>query len=231
MPAFAAVVLTAPPPGMAAEAGGAFVKIDGREALLRSVELFLNREQVKHVLLVVDGDAVEQVKQKYGAHLGFTGVKVVTGGPRWIDQLAAAAPALSSDATHVILHDAARPIVPFSDIDRLLEEAERHPAVALASPLRATLVEIDEGDNPVAFHLPSQYHQLLTPQSFQRQVFNEMSRTKIETHPSRVTLIKGSLLNIRIGGVGDGSLARAMLNLLPKPKIKPTGSPFDEAQW
>ena len=51
MPVFTAVILTAAPAGMAAEAGGAFVKIDGREALLRSVELFLNRENVSQVIL------------------------------------------------------------------------------------------------------------------------------------------------------------------------------------
>ena len=41
-PVFSVIVLTAAPTGMGAEAGGAYVKIDGREILLRSVELFLN---------------------------------------------------------------------------------------------------------------------------------------------------------------------------------------------
>ena len=228
---FTAVILTAAPAGMAAEAGGAFVKIDGREALLRSVELFLNRENVAQVILVVSADAAEDVKTRFGAHLGFTGIKLVTGGSRWMDQIAAAGPAVAAESTHVIVHDAARPIVPFGDIDALLEEAEKRPAVALSSPLRATLVEIDDGNSPVAFHLPSQYQQLLTPQAFSRKAFDEVAKTKVETHPSQVTLVKGSPLNVRVGGIGDASLAKAMLNLLPKPKIKATGSPFDEAQW
>ena len=40
MALFSVVIVTAPPPGQGAEAGGAFVKIDGREVILRSVELF-----------------------------------------------------------------------------------------------------------------------------------------------------------------------------------------------
>ena len=47
MAVFSVLLLTAPPPGLSGEAGGSLVKIDGREALLRSVELFLNRENVK----------------------------------------------------------------------------------------------------------------------------------------------------------------------------------------
>ena len=46
---FSVVIVTAAPAGQAAEAGGAFVKIDGREALLNSVELFLNRDNVKQI--------------------------------------------------------------------------------------------------------------------------------------------------------------------------------------
>ena len=34
------------------------------------------------------------------------------------------------------------------------------------------------------------------------------------------------------GGTGLGlTLVKAMINLLPKPKVKPPSSPFEEAQW
>ena len=119
---FSVIVTTAPPPGFAAEAGGAYLKIDGREALLRSVELFLNRDPIKQIQLVVSPDELEEAKRKYGGHLGLFGVKLLAGGPKWIEQAAAAGKTISADATHVIVHDAARPIVPYSDIDALLDE-------------------------------------------------------------------------------------------------------------
>ena len=53
----------------------------------------------------------------------------------------------------------------------------------------------------------------------------------METHPSRVTLVKGSPLNVRVGGPGDAGHVREMLNLLPKPKAKGSSNPFEEAQW
>jgi 2-C-methyl-D-erythritol 4-phosphate cytidylyltransferase len=228
---FSVIVLTAPPPGQAAEAGGPFVKIDGRESLLRCVELFLNRENIKQIQIVFAEDSMEEAKRKYGGHLSFSGVKVAQGGPRWVDQLAAAAEKVSNESTHVIVHDAARPAVAYSDIDQLLAEAEKHPIVFLATVSRSPLVEIDEGGNALSIHPPSQYMNLVTPQAFKRERFIELARSKAEPHASEITLLKASPLNIRIGGAGDTSLVKAMINMLPKPKLKGPTSPFEEAQW
>jgi len=231
MPTFSALILTAAPPGLAAEAGGAFLKIDGRESILRAVELFLNREPIKQVQVVFTADQAEEGRKKYGGHLGLFGVKVLTGGPRWIDQIAAAAEKLADGTTHVLVHDAARPAVAFSDIDALIDAADKHPVIALATPLRTPIAEVDEGGNPLAFHSPTQYMQLLTPQSFAVDAFREMAKSKKEPHASAFHLLKGSPLNVRAGGPGDANLVKTMLNMLPKPKVKGPSNPFEEAQW
>jgi 2-C-methyl-D-erythritol 4-phosphate cytidylyltransferase len=231
MATFSVLFVTAAPPGQAAESGGALVKIDGREAMLRAVELFLNRENVKQLQIAFLPDDVEEAKRKHGGHFGFSGVKVVSGGPRWIDQLIAGAAKLAPEATHVIVHDAARPAVAYSDLEAIMEAAERHEVVSLATPCRATLAEVDEGGNPLAFHPPTRFMQLLTPQVFSKAKFLEMTAAKQEPHASAYTLIKGSPLNVRIAGSGDASLARTMINMLPKPKLKAPSSPFEEAQW
>lgn len=230
-PSFSVLVMTAPPPGLSGEAGGAFVKVDGRECLLRSVELFLNRDNVKQIQLIVEPDQIEEAKRRYGAHLSFSGVKLLSGGPRWFDQIAVAGPTIAADATHVIVHDAARPAVLFSDIDTLMEAAAKHEVCGLSSPVRATLVETDEGGDPLAYHLPDRYVQLLTPQSFSKGKFSQMATTKQELHASTVHLVKGSPLNIRVGHNGDASLAKTHLSMLPKPKKSPLTNPFEEAQW
>jgi 2-C-methyl-D-erythritol 4-phosphate cytidylyltransferase len=207
------------------------VKIDGREALLRSVELFLNRDNVKQIQLAIVPEEMEESKRKFGAHLGFSGVKLISGGPRWVDQIAAAAGTISAEATHVIVHDAARPAVPYSDIDAIMTEAETHACVALSTPLRTTIIETDEGGNAVAAHPPHRYVQLLTPQAFAKDKFVEIAKSKAEVHPSQLTLVKGSPLNIRAGGPGEAGLIKTMINMLPKPKLKAPSSPFEEAQW
>jgi 2-C-methyl-D-erythritol 4-phosphate cytidylyltransferase len=229
--AFSVVVLTAAPAGQAAEAAGAYVKIDGREALLRSIELFLNRADIKQIQLVVLPEELEEAKRKYGAHLGFSGVKLLAGGPKWMDQLVAASKMLAAEATHVLVHDAARPAVAYSDIDAIMAAAQKHDCVVLTSPVRSTLVEVDEGGNALAYHLPATFLHLMTPHALSKAKFLEMTSSGREIHPSQTHLLKGSPLNIRIGGPGDATLAKAMLNMLPKPKVKPPSSPFEEAQW
>jgi hypothetical protein len=80
MPKFSVLLLTAPAgPGL--DPGGAIVKVDGRESLLRSVELFLNRDNISQIQLAVLPAAMEEFKRKFGGHLGFSGVKLVPGGP------------------------------------------------------------------------------------------------------------------------------------------------------
>ena len=202
-PVFSVLLLTAAPPGHGAEAGGAYVKIDGREALLRSVELFLNRDNVKQLQLVFDPDMIEEGKRKYGGHLSFSGVKIVPGGPRWMDQLAAGAEKISPETTHVIVHDAARPAVAYSDIDAVMEAAAKHAFVALTAPLRSSLLELDEGNQPVAYHTSTRFVQLLTPQVFSLSKLVEIAKGKQEPHASEIHLVKGSPLNVRIGGGGD----------------------------
>jgi 2-C-methyl-D-erythritol 4-phosphate cytidylyltransferase len=230
MSAFSVLLLTAPPAG--AEAGGAFLKIDGRESLLKTVELFLNRDNVKQIQIVFLPENLEEAKRKYAPHLSFSGVKVLCGGPRWIDQIAAAAGKISAEATHVIVHDAARPAVPYGDIDALLEMGEKNDAVTLAAGLRNPLIEVDEGGSALAVHPASQYLQLLTPQSFSKATFEKMATSKQEIHASQLKILKGSSLNVRAGGgeAGPGFI-KAMISLLPKPKIKAPSSPFEEAQW
>ena len=148
-----------------------------------------------------------------------------------MDQIEAAGDKISPDATHVIVHDAARPAVPFSDIDAVMDAAEKSDAVALASPLRTPLVEVDEGGNPVGYHLPAVVHAPADAAGLLEAKFAEMAAGGKELHPSQVKLVKGSPLNVRVGGRGDATLVKAMINMLPKPKVKPPSSPFEEAQW
>src|SRR5690242_1749631 len=137
---FSVIVLTAAPPGQAGESGGAFVKIDGRESVVRAIELFLNRDNVKQIHVAFVPESAEEAKKRHGAHLSFSGVKVITGGPRWMDQIAAAKEKIAPEVSHVIVHDAARPAVPYTDIDAIMEAAEtmKKPALFLTTPARST---------------------------------------------------------------------------------------------
>lgn len=231
MPTFSVAILTSAPPGRPAEAGGAFVKIGGREALLRSVELFLNRDSIRQIQVVVMPDDLEKSRRKYGPHLSFSGVKLISGGPTWRDQSAAAGQKLEADVTHVIVHDAARPLVPASDVTALLEAADGSDVAALTAPMRSELIQVDDGGRPLHHWRADEFVQLLTPQLYSRERFNAMTAGGEHMPLAHARLIKGSPLNVRIRGGGDASLGNLILGLLPKPKVKPPSNPFEEAQW
>ena len=231
MPArFAALILTAAPPGVGGDSSGSMVKIDGREALVRSVELFLNRENIEQTIVAFQPESLEEGKKKHGGHFGFTGVRVVGGGPRWLDQIAAAMKIVPPEITHVIVHDAARPAVPYTDLEAILSAAESHEAVTLIAPLRATLLEVDEAHQPVGYRNASEFLQELTPQVFSRKRAERCVDEKSLPHASELHVIPGSPLNMRVNSGADAAIAKALINLLPKPKIK-ANSPFEEAQW
>ncbi|MBV8779972.1 MAG: 2-C-methyl-D-erythritol 4-phosphate cytidylyltransferase [Phycisphaerae bacterium] len=228
---FAAIVLTAPPPGCSGERGGAFVMIDGRESLLRAVDAFLNREAIAQVIAVFQKEHFDERKKKHGAHFGFAGVRVVSGGPQWIDQIAAALPLVPDDATNVIIHDAARPAIPYTDLEAILEAAEKHEAVSLITPVRSPLIELDEGGQPVGYRKAGEFAELLTPQVFSKVRLAKCVTDKAMPHASELHCVSGLAVNIRISCAGDAGLAKAMINQLPKPKIKAPSNPFEEAQW
>jgi 2-C-methyl-D-erythritol 4-phosphate cytidylyltransferase len=231
MAIFSVILVTAPPPGYSSETGGAYVKIDGRESLLRAVEMFLNRDNVKQMQLAVAKETAEEAKKKFGANLGFSGVKLVAAGSKWMEQIQAAGKSIAGEASHVIVHDAARPAVSYVDIESAMSAAEQSEFVMLAAPLRSSLLEIDEGGSGLSVHLPSRFMQMQTPQIFSRKAFDQMVQSGHEPHASQWKIVKGSPFNVRVGAAGDAGFTKAMIGMLPKPKIRAASSPFDEAQW
>jgi len=134
--------------GGSAEPGGRQSKIEmdlgGRPVFLRSVELFLRRPNVVQTIVAVDPDETEAFNFRWGDKLGFHGVEVVAGGTveRW-ETVKLALAKVRDDATHVAIHDAARPLASAGMIDRVFEAAAKHDAVIPAQPVAATLKRVE----------------------------------------------------------------------------------------
>lgn len=163
MPIFSVVILTAIPTGLGADGAGAFVKVDGRESLLRSADVFFNRDGIKQIQLVVADDKFEEAKRKFGDHLSFSGAKLIAGPSQWMDQLETAAQKIPAEVTHVIVHDAARPAVAFTDLDVLLAEAEKHPVAVMTTPLRGGIIETEDSGKPIALRSGQRFQNVVTP--------------------------------------------------------------------
>jgi 2-C-methyl-D-erythritol 4-phosphate cytidylyltransferase len=128
---------------------GASQKLDqdvgGRPLLLRTVELFTKRDEVRTILVAAPPDKLEDFKSKYGPSLGFHGASVVAGGreARW-ETIRNALAEMPQECTHIAVHDAARPAVSKELLDRLFEAAQSLPAVVPAVRITATVKRLSE---------------------------------------------------------------------------------------
>ncbi|MHC4638426.1 MAG: IspD/TarI family cytidylyltransferase [Planctomycetota bacterium] len=95
-----------------------FMDVAGRAAVIRSVEMFSERPDVKQILLAIPPEDEELVTVKWGPNLKFFGVKIITGGAERFDTVAKALACVKDDIDLVAVHDAVRCCV----TDRWIEE-------------------------------------------------------------------------------------------------------------
>jgi len=116
------------------------VDLAGRAVLVRAVELFTNRPDVRQIIVAVDPAKLDAFKFKWADKLGFFGVTIVAGGEteRWQTVLRAIE-AVDEAATHIAVHDAARPVTDAAVIERCFAAARQYPAVIPATRISATI--------------------------------------------------------------------------------------------
>ncbi len=220
-----------------------FVDLDGRAVWIRAVEPFLNRDDVAQLLLVIAPEDREEVQRRYRANLAFMGIRLVDGGAERHDSVAAALEQLADDIDHVAVHDAVRPCVTKELIDKVFAAAVEHGAAIPAVPVADTLKRVDEAKHIVQETVSRTgmwYAQ--TPQAFRRDWLEEAYRTRpsgpgitddaqlVEQAGHPVVVVQGSPLNLKITTRQDLTLARAVLQVMPKPKAKGPIHPFAEDQ-
>jgi 2-C-methyl-D-erythritol 4-phosphate cytidylyltransferase len=117
--------------------------LGGRALLLRTVELFTKRQEVRQIIVAAPPDGIDDFRAKYGPALGFHGASVVAGGVESrAETVRNALAEVSADATHVAVHDAARPAVDARLLDRLFEAARNLDAVVPAVPISSTVKRV-----------------------------------------------------------------------------------------
>ncbi len=120
----------------------------GLPVFLRAVELFVKRDDVDECVLAVNPDTYDEFKFRWGDKLGFHRAKLVKGGTaeRW-ETVLNALEAIDEGATHIAVHDAARPLASRKLIDRVLEAAGSYDAVIPGLPVPNTLKRVSEEED------------------------------------------------------------------------------------
>lgn len=241
------VAVIVPAAGKSERFGGenkALTKLDGRPVFLRTIEHFINRDDVIQTILVVSGHDWEEVRTKYGPNLGFMGVQLVEGGAERADSVAAALAHVKPEADLVAVHDAARPCVTRGMIDAVFAEAAKSGAAILAAPVTGTLKRVSKAGVIDGTVSREGLYEAQTPQVFRRELLlqlyaqrdtvkekftDDAGLAELAGHP--VAVVKSDASNLKITIGSDLPLAQAILKARPSEKIaKPMGA-FEEAQW
>lgn len=244
MPKFAVIITAA---GRGQRFGGkrskVFAKLQDRPLFIRAIELFVNREDVCQMILVVAGSDADQVKEQYGPNLGFMGVVLAAGGENRWQSVSNALELVGEDADFIAVHDAARICTTAEMIDRVFAAAVTSGAAVLAAPLSGTIKRVSAEGTVEQTVSRERLSEAQTPQAFKKDLLVQAYLDVEEgTEPTDdadvvaaaghdVTVIESDFSNLKITFPGDLALAGAILKSRPKPKAARPRGPFEEAQW
>jgi len=218
-----------------------FERLGDRPVFIRSLELFVNRDDVAQVQLVVAADDMDTIKQRYGANIAFMGVSLVAGGAQRSDSVRNALATVSGEADYVCVHDAARPCVSSLWIDAVFAAAEKVGAAILAYPVHGTLKQVDDGGRITRTIGRDRLWEAQTPQVFGKDLLKRAyeqaagpatdDAALVEALGEPVAVVPGDPRNVKITTPSDLALAAAVVGSLPKPERARPAGPFDEARW
>lgn len=220
-----------------------FAPLAGRAVWLHSAERFLNRPEVKQVILVISAEDREDFNFKFAPNVAILGIDVVEGGKERADSIERALARVQPDVDFVAVHDAARPCLADEWITKVFDAAQKTGAAILAVPVAATLKRV--GANHAVTETVSRegLWEAQTPQVFRRKLLLEAYAKRgdfvatddaqlVERIGETVTVVQGSPINLKITTQEDLRLAEQALKAMPKPKFQGPAHPFaDDDMW
>lgn len=204
-----------------------YLEVAGRPLIAHALQALLAHPRVAGAMVALSPDDARW--PGWAQWNGKPVMRCVGGGERADSVLAAlrALPAQVDDNTLVLVHDAARPNLRDTDLDRLIAVAgaAEHGAI-LAAPVRDTLKRAGEGDRIAATESREGLWRAFTPQAFRRGALIaalEQARLDgvvvtdeamaMERTGARPALVEGREDNLKVTTAADLALAEYLLSL------------------
>ena len=197
-------------------------KIAGRPVIQHTLAAFEKAKCIDEIILVCR--EIESIRD-FIASGDFKKVrKVIRGGERRQDSVHVGLNEVAENSEFVAVHDAARPLITPSEIERVLAVAREHGAAALAAPVTDTLKFTDTGQVVRGSIDRQNVFAMQTPQIFCRQLLVEAYEgvakksltvtdevSAIEHAGGKVVIVPAQDQNLKITFVRDLLLAEAIL--------------------
>lgn len=217
-----AAVLPAGGVGLRMGAGGVrkqYTELAGEPVLVRSARPFLEHPEVEWVVVALPAEDVEAPPVRLPA-----GVTVVAGGTDRGGSVRNALMAVPDAADVVLIHDAARPLLPPSVVERVLRAIAPRTGAIAAVPVADTLKRVDEDGGIAETVDRSGLWRAQTPQGFPRAMVTEAYRQAavdgvtatddamlVEVYGGRVVVVEGDTRNLKVTRPADLRIAELLL--------------------
>ena len=195
-----------------------------RPVLAHTIDAFERTLSVDEIILVARAERVEEFEELVRQHV-FKKVRcVIEGGEQRHDSVRAGLERVSEYASHVAVHDAARPLVIPEQVERVFELARLHGGAALAEPITNTLKRADENrfvtggvhrENLYAMQTPQIFERSLLDKAYAAVAASNLSVTDevsaVEKIGAKIVLLPNEEWNVKITYPRDLLLAQAVL--------------------
>jgi 2-C-methyl-D-erythritol 4-phosphate cytidylyltransferase len=147
-----------------------YASVHGKPVWQYSAQLFADHPRIGQIIMSIAADDKQLVQEKFAGNLTLFGVEVVLGGDERCDSVRNALERIRPGIELVAIHDAARPCLSRQSLNQVIEEASKHGAAILASPIRATVKRIDNATQRIIETVPREgLWQAQTPQVFRAE--------------------------------------------------------------
>ncbi|MFL6521778.1 MAG: 2-C-methyl-D-erythritol 4-phosphate cytidylyltransferase [Chthoniobacterales bacterium] len=198
--------------------------LSDKPVLVHTIDAFERTPSVDEIILVARAERVGEFEELVRQN-NFQKVRsVIAGGEQRHDSVRAGLKRLSENATHVAVHDAARPLVTPEQIERVFELARLHGGAALAEPITNTLKRADQSGAVTGGVPRENLYAMQTPQIFARDLLDEAYAkigagnlavtdevSAVEHLGGKVVLVPNDDWNVKITYPRDLLLAQAVL--------------------
>jgi 2-C-methyl-D-erythritol 4-phosphate cytidylyltransferase len=145
-----------------------FLKIAGRPVLEHTLRTFIQCQELKSIIVVSNPLFLDKTKE-IAEKIPDDRIVVIEGDAHTRQGSSRRGIEACPDASHVIIHDAVRPLLPLDVINRLIVELDDYDAIDVCIPASDTIVARN-GDQIA--HIPPRADMMLgqTPQAFKRSL-------------------------------------------------------------
>ena len=198
-----------------------WIELDGEPVLLRSLRPFLEHPRVQWVVVALRKEDIE-TPPKWVSDLD-PRVTLVIGGDERASSVMRALEHVPDEATVVLVHDAARPLVTRELIDRTLAAVGEHQGAIAALPMADTVKRVVAG-KVVETPDRAELYRAQTPQAFPTKLLRDAYRAAallgrlgtddasvVERFGGHVAVVEGDPDNIKVTEPGDVAVATTLL--------------------